>query len=609
MPEKAIPLLLEEATGDDRELHNTLEHPLRKIQDWSKSLRPEGVRISDRRHTLFEAVRKWKDDGGDLRVALRCVPLLFEPSFNYNETDPGSGMKFYMSRGPLTAQDYERLSALWPETLKLFAEDDAPDWSPFIDTVHGWFYGPVESADADVNNLVREKALPMLVQLAELAQAKNHPGVIHSLRKMLVWSGKERLGLPADEILKILVPLERPDRTRDYHEEQKRVTEIINALADRWALLDVDELVDKLAFYLKEIALASIRGPVHQGSLWWALSAKVKAPDEIAKNVMGKGLSADLLYPFLYRVSAAQVGNWQELLEGALDSEIYQDGGILCTLLFESSPEDLVGKALDKVSARPHLAGAVARSASTPGSVLKAFLSSSDARVAVSALENLYLSFIQETLPEELIKSWESAFLRHARSKLNYVISEVLKYNPKLAHKWLEALLGDENPQLYAYHGTLEEVAALLDIDQRKALLNIIPDTYGFDELVRLLIGNEVELHAVLLQNQNLKHLHLSALETNAPDKTWVELVKLTLEHGYSPEDVARATDRMMCSWSGNESDYWQSRIDPFEPLLENEHEQIRKVAQVLVDGFERRKATAKREEHQEAIYGRRLQD
>lgn len=150
---------------------------------------------------------------------------------------------------------------------------------------------------------------------------------------------------------------------------------------------------------------------------------------------MGKGLNADLVYPFLNQASAEQVGDWKQFLECALNSEVYQGVGILCILPYESSPKDFVGKALDKISAVPHLAGAVARMAYTPISVLKALLSSLDPRVAVDVLKNLYLNFIQETLPEELVESWESTFLRHARSSLNYEIGEVLKCKPEMAYK------------------------------------------------------------------------------------------------------------------------------------------------------------------------------
>lgn len=59
IPHLAIPFLLMLSIGDDRPLHSATDHPLRKIQDWTRAGEPGTREAVGRRRQLLDALVKW----------------------------------------------------------------------------------------------------------------------------------------------------------------------------------------------------------------------------------------------------------------------------------------------------------------------------------------------------------------------------------------------------------------------------------------------------------------------------------------------------------------------------------------------------------------------
>ena len=79
LPVQVIPLLLEKAQGDKRELHSTIDHPLRIIQTWVNQEYGNFPSAKQKRSLLLAAITDWFPKQTELFSMFRAihVALLF----------------------------------------------------------------------------------------------------------------------------------------------------------------------------------------------------------------------------------------------------------------------------------------------------------------------------------------------------------------------------------------------------------------------------------------------------------------------------------------------------------------------------------------------------
>jgi hypothetical protein len=112
-------------------------------------------------------------------------------------------------------------------------------------------------------------------------------------------------------------------------------------------------------------------------------------------------------------------------------------------------------------------------------------------------------------------------------------------------------------------------------------------------------------LYQRLLEHDQLVDLHLVPL-SGPPDDGWDERVRLALQKGYSPRDIAyTAVQYRSLSWVGNESHVGADWIEQFEPFLEHDDAQIQEVVQLAIQCLQHKRDHALGQERNEAVYGR----
>src|SRR6266545_642196 len=108
--------------------------------------------------------------------------------------------------------------------------------------------------------------------------------------------------------------------------------------------------------------------------------------------------------------------------------------------------------------------------------------------------------------------------------------------------------------------------AETLTCDQRRTLLEIMPPRYGYEELVKLVVGGDLDMYRVLLAQGRLRDFHLAPLERSSTrggqvgNKTclqrfgdaWVDKAKVAMDLGYTPGEVLAAIHSGGWGWSGN---------------------------------------------------------
>jgi hypothetical protein len=600
LPHKALPLLLAEAVGDDRPLNSHPNHPLRQIEDWVKGLLPTGLEVSRRKQILFEALEMWLSSGGDSKVGLQCLTYVFDPTFRTHEADPGAGMSINIRHGSITLDNLIEIWKLWPRTVHLISTLDISHWNPFLSIVHDWLFGRMENQGADEQEFVSTCAKQMVADLAKIAQA--HPGVLHHLKRDVAWARVD-ISIPSNEFFDVLYPIERP-RGNWEEREAKQFQQVLN-LAKTWSQEPVDSVIDRITWIEKEANSVNLNYPAHLNRLCYDLANNVSDPLLWARKMIEKQVNPNFVIPFLETAVRINDEDSWNTLEACMDSNVYTAVGVLITLSYNAVPQNLVARALERINEVSWIARNLTYNPNVSEQVRKSLLEHNEMQVAVNAVEGETHRYVAGELSDALKNSYEKAFIRFAKSQDDFTVSQAVKNNEDLAYRWLRSIMNEEEyPRFYLYDSALEAAVAALGLEKRQQLIQEVPNRWGFDELVILLVGDDLALYKAMVKNSKLSELHLIPLQ-GQPNKAWIERAKVALDAGYSPKAIVGATFPIMHSYSGDESKYWQGWIDAYSTLLDNEDVRIREIGKLGVASKTAQRDSALFKEKQEAIHGR----
>jgi hypothetical protein len=132
-----------------------------------------------------------------------------------------------------------------------------------------------------------------------------------------------------------------------------------------------------------------------------------------------------------------------------------------------------------------------------------------------------------------------------------------------------------------------------------------MPRTSSVAELIRALVGRDLELFLVLLSCEELEGCRLDPLRLDYDfgpraenvvhefDEGWLKMAIAAMEKGFTEKDIFCATQSGSYGWSGSMSSMFAARLAPFEKLLQHTDERLRKVGKIGFDHF-----TIQRDEH-----------
>ena len=122
-------------------------------------------------------------------------------------------------------------------------------------------------------------------------------------------------------------------------------------------------------------------------------------------------------------------------------------------------------------------------------------------------------------------------------------------------------------------------------------------------EVIKLLVGGDLDLYRQLVDSEPLKEHHLDPLEGRL-DATWREIALVALDRGYSVQDVLHATLGRIRSWVGPASEMWAGERRGFEALLNDANERIAAVGRAGIEYTSMREQEAIDRETAEAVEG-----
>lgn len=607
-PDKVIPLLLDLAVGDRRGLGSTPDHPLRLIRDWVHGVSPgtgEGV---NRRRALVGVTRSWLELGRDATVGSHAMAIALSPVFENVSVDPGIGDTVTIRSGLLTKEELGEIQRLWSEAQESFKIAEITDWTPLQRVIWDWAFPGRHSASADASEASVTAAGQMLRDIVALADGQ--AGLLAWVKDTARRIGDLNIEIPSTADFDTLYPGESIDPPGDSVDEwiddwkaaQKRQEADVDELAAEWSMLPREQVVSRIAVIEKEARASELTWPRWTPRVCEKIAEAVDSPVEWASDLLDLGVSGDLFLPFLRRAAEANHPGWTEVASSALEADRTRLAIVSLILTLAEPPEALLSAALKRMDGSALFVKNHCIRLEVSEEIVRRLLAHDRPDVASAAALGEWEATPYGTARESLIDDWRRAIIRATDD--DFWLSQVLK-DSSLARDWLAQRVSEQYAELYRLEKAVGTAMQALSLDDRRELLNdLSPSYYSSLDLVRRLVGGELELYRGLLADARLKQLHLCPLAGH-PDAVWTEKAKLALDAGYSPRDVAAAVVTYPMGWSGELSAMWADWVDVFTQLERDGDERIQSVGAAGRASAESSQNAALEEERSEAVRGR----
>jgi len=604
-PTKGIPLLLNSAIGDERELHSSTDHPVRIIQDWVLSAYPGKGQAIKQRKILLDSVTEWMNVTENSKPGIRTLQIIMTPEFFFTSTSPGSGNTVTLRSGHLTAPEIDSLKDVWPEVLAIITNATIQDWAPIRQTIETWAYpGRLGSVLPEVYDDMRAFASKMILDM--LPTISKHAGLLHWAQHV-VRTANLSIMVPVDSTFEILYP---EVDISDFHTDSTEQMVSVIKLAQSWNSKKPDDVMKELSLIEKEAQLAGHSWPRLTPLFSQELSKIVDNQISWVEAGIKAGVPGDLVTSFIKKFMGVREKGWVSVVQRWLQEPTLTPYVVELILTGPNVPKALLDKAFSKLENLDGLIEVLCLRGLIPEDRVLKLLKHDDPEIALAAAKGEWHADPIKKVRVSLEKQWDQVIINFLTE--DYLLGEIFVERPSLAATWLSARIQEASKSKNQIAGLgLERAFGIaansLEFEERRSLLKTISSSPYDYLIVTHLIGNNIELYKELLANVNLKHLHLDPLY-GKPNDAWVLKALAAMESGYSPRDVAHATKwgNMKLDWfSGNESEMWDDWIKTFEPYLQHDDEKIRDVAKISIENARLARDKALREEQQEAVFGR----
>lgn len=599
-PEDAIPLLLEQAIGDNRLLDASPDHPLRLIEDWINTAYPGTGESVRRRQILFTATSKWLADGKNVGVGLIALTHSFSPGYVFSESDPGEGKYVQIHSGFLSHDELAALQGQWVRVRELLKNIQIDDTEPLHQLVRRYAYPSVHEhlLPEEIRELMESFAKQMLRDVVTLFSQRMD--VSYWARPMATHLNLE-INLPIDREFEILYPIRDH---RDWQEQESSQRLRIEQLAIDWSQLGPEVVSHRLAYMQKlaeRIKNQWEQGPFH---LCQQIADKVSSPLSWARALQQTTDNGALVLPFLEQAALLQESGWIEFAQQCLLTPKMRGATIHTALRLVTPPQLLLDLTLANLSGYGDAIKFSVVRKEIPEETVRQILRHADPTIASAAAQGEWMSDPQGAIRESILADWRDAIIRSSDD--GFWLRQILICDPRLAYDWLERHIADDNLQFSMPNCAAGGAIAVLDNASRIRLLHQVGDSPRSDDAIAGLVDDRPEVYEVLLLNQRLKRFHLIPLGGGMAGN-WPEKAKLALDHGYNVEQVADAAQGYpyFSIWTGNESDRWSEWSGRYNKLLEDSDPRIRRVGELGNAYLAEKRRRALERERKDSIYGR----
>ena len=305
-PEKAIPLLLKAAVGDERLLNSATEHPLRMISDWIKEGRPGSGEVIKRRETLLKVIKDIISKGANPKTSLQAMSFVFELGHEHHTSDPGLGRTITFTHGPVALDEVKNIGKLWPDALSIIRKIKTPDWLLVIEIIKEVAFPGISNTYKGFREARKAIVTQMLKDILSLAKAG--PGLLHKING-IARQLEMNLKIALDEEFETLFPYEELD---DWKAAQERQGKAVVKLAEKWGKLSFIQVVRKIAQFETEAKTVGINYPRLMPALCWEIAQKIEKRLPWVNTMIDGELAGELIEPFLRQAAINEESGWKK---------------------------------------------------------------------------------------------------------------------------------------------------------------------------------------------------------------------------------------------------------------------------------------------------------
>ena len=601
VPEIMIPILLDQMPDPWPTFGAENDPAVRALREWVVDRGDDHPRdeISVRRK-LVTATQDWWNSSKKTHQAIRVMSLALSPTISVHGLDPGAGTTLTL-RNFLLDESVRRAQAeLWAVVLDLVERAATVPWEELLSLAAAWLQ--TEGVPEDVANEMRLFSGKILGDLAH--GTAEHPGIQSKLDHRAKAWGFE-IDVLLDPLYEAGFPQEGPFIA---DEDKKRAARLVGMVEG----LSPSQLADKLVYLSREHRYA---GHSSDGFVFSNACQQLarQVPDLVTfiEDLMARNSGEELIGPFFQQAAAARLERFGSLVSRFLDHPAYEPLAVSYLLVNEDTPSPMVADAMERALRYPYTLIGMAEFGRLNSEATHRLLTGPDEALATKAAAGYHLRG-RATKGDALYGAWRDAVVRSAKTvdigdaQTGWLIKEILKKDPDLAKDWLLEWMASGRHWL-DMHRDCAAIASGMTSDQRLYILERIEDrpVFGIDDIVRQLVGDDLELFARVLGMDNLSN-YRAALLAGKPDEMWLKKATLAIEAGLGLGEIAEASHPLLMTWSVEESHMWAGWRQEFERLAEKEIDNPRVAAllRIAIDGVRGQEEAAAAREAKEGILG-----
>lgn len=610
-PSQALAGLLKAASQSKQAPHHTSKlPPLQAITKWvEETWQPdEALR---RRRLVTEAAIKWGQAHPTSDLPSQVIAAVLSPGFEYANRDPGSGDKLTINSGILQDSALQEIASLWNDPILPFLSTrPGSTLRPVINAVSSWKHlstASLASPSPQKIQAAQTIATPMISDL--MALTSDHPGLSLTVSRMAADLGMHTETADREYTL-MYGPLNKSEATNWAAAEAKRAEKARHLGMSR---SDSEPAVEAARLASLETAAleAGHNWPRYTPQYAQALAQHSNTdPLEWVNQFVTADLHPDLLQPFLAKASeVGSPGIW-ETVDQLIKQPQYEWLAIHTIITTSDAPPLLENQAITRITPYTgQLEWAVRRDDINPKTIGR-LLQHQNQKVASTVAIGIWSKEESPPSGTAITPLWRRAILQtHEDQKHDYQLGRILASDQDLAFEWLAKQLTTSPTPRPLEDSPTKMAIDSLDEHLRIRLLPHLQPKWLPHQTTAMIVGTNPAVYRALLKDQTLQDLHLAPLEgylerdKKGMDEDWTIRVKMALERGYTPDQIARATFPTSFGWEGPESQMWESWIPAFQ-ALPSDTPDFQAIQAIGIETAQDLKDNALAREHKRRVYG-----
>lgn len=583
-------------------------HVAASFGQWIKASRPGSPEASARRVALLVNAIRWANEGGDLAFAMEAIKLGFSLRFEATENDPGEGMTVNWMIGIVWLKDAEAIYSQWPLVLDFIRRTVPSTLVEASKLMEDWLHphaGFGQSPDERYLAWLKEKALIMMKDILS-AGGSSHQGVIRRFIEALEEPERAGLGVQASPLFMVLYPMEL--LSGDFDAEEAVWREAADSLVDNWISRNPREVTAEAKAVETMAADVGISWPRMSPYVFGRIAERVADPEPWLAAAMDNELPGDLVAPLLERLAGLDMARAEPFLLSCLDRQAYGATAIRVALRHGETPEVVFQRASPCISGQLELVEHLCRAGEVPDAHLARLLTHEYPRVRFRAALGDFRGDGKRML-KSFSERWTAEIARglaeldwHAMKPI-FDLDRLVAAAPALPYMILKAKCDGDG---YVFQGddALPRLAGHLTKAQKLELLGCCRSGLHLG-MVRLLVGDDLDLYEEVLKDKALADSHFEPLMGDPSTEAWQAKARAAFAAGYSAADIVRGPFLIGWSISGPASAYWQGWVERYKDLAALGDPILKEIGEAGVAHVANWRDSAVEEERREMVLGR----